>query len=272
MRSFLGIAREPVFSPGKVEADRAIIESVGAVLRNHGHRVEIVSAEETLSTPRPGTMVFTMAQGSSALATLRRWEEGGIAVVNSVESVLHCHRHRMIDRFRRARVAAPESVVLFTDHADELPGWIEESGAWLKRGDVHATEADDVAFVDGRVAAIDALRRFRGRGIGQAVLQRHVEGVVIKFYAVADRVLAWYPPAETRLTLTPPQISELGTLANAGARSLGLDVYGGDCIATAEGDLQLIDLNDWPSYAPCRAAAAEAIAVYLEEPTESSES
>jgi hypothetical protein len=40
-------------------------------------------------------------------------------------------------------------------------------------------------------------------------------------------------------------------------------VYGGDAIATADGDLVLLDLNAWPSFALYRDEAAPAIAAYL---------
>ena len=52
-------------------------------------------------------------------------------------------------------------------------------------------------------------------------------------------------------------------LAEAGAGALELEVFGGDCVRDIERRLWLIDLNDWPSYAPCRFGAAEAIASYL---------
>jgi D-alanine-D-alanine ligase-like ATP-grasp enzyme len=47
------------------------------------------------------------------------------------------------------------------------------------------------------------------------------------------------------------------------AGALGLEIYGGDCIATASGELVLIDLNAWPSFALFREEAASAIAAYL---------
>jgi len=47
------------------------------------------------------------------------------------------------------------------------------------------------------------------------------------------------------------------------AGALGLEIYGGDCIATAAGKLVLIDLNAWPSFALFREEAASAIAAYL---------
>ena len=41
---------------------------------------------------------------------------------------------------------------------------------------------------------------------------------------------------------------------------LHVEVYGGECIVDEEGTIRLIDFNDWPSFAPCREAAAPHIA------------
>ncbi|MDE6457709.1 MAG: hypothetical protein K2L31_03810 [Muribaculum sp.] len=41
---------------------------------------------------------------------------------------------------------------------------------------------------------------------------------------------------------------------------LDVKVYGGDCIVSPEGDIRIIDFNDWPSFAPCRMDAAPHIA------------
>jgi hypothetical protein len=40
-------------------------------------------------------------------------------------------------------------------------------------------------------------------------------------------------------------------------------VYGGDAIATASGELVLLDVNAWPSFALYRDEASAAIAAYL---------
>jgi hypothetical protein len=47
------------------------------------------------------------------------------------------------------------------------------------------------------------------------------------------------------------------------AAALGLEIYGGDCIVTRAGEIVLIDLNAWPSFALFREEAASAIAAYL---------
>jgi glutathione synthase/RimK-type ligase-like ATP-grasp enzyme len=267
MSRFLGIARAAVFSPGKVDADRLILEAVAAALRRHGHEVHVVSEEHDLSQPRPGTIVFTMAQADRSLAVLREWERAGVRVINSVAGVLNCHRHRMLDCLRRAGVAMPETVLLEGVPA-AWPSWLERNGGWLKRGDVHATEADDVVHVTSASVATDALARFAARGITRAVIQRHVEGPVVKFYAVGGELIGCYRSTTERAALSPPHVAQLQALAYSGARALGLDVYGGDCVVSATEGMQLIDLNDWPSYAPCRNEAAVAIARHLETQSE----
>jgi hypothetical protein len=263
MTAFLGIAREPVFSPGKVDADRAILEAVADALRARGHEVTVTDADALPDRPGRGTTVFTMAQGPEALGLLREWEADGLRVVNSVAGVLNTHRHRMCKRLADAGVGAPETVLVSTAAPDRWPAWLDVDGGWLKRGDVHATAAGDVRYVVGAGAASAGTAALAARGIPRAVLQRHVAGVVVKFYAVADAFLAWYPPPGSPVSLTPRQTHALEALVARAARTLRLEVFGGDVVIGADG-FRLIDLNDWPSYAPCRPAAARAIASRLE--------
>lgn len=273
MSGFLGIARERVFSPGKVDADRLILEAVADALRRRGRRVQLVSAEEVLPTPTGQTTVFTMSQGARVLARLQEWQRDGIRMINSVESILNCHRHRLFDLLNRTEARIPESHSLSTraEGTDVWPPWLDTDGGWVKRGDVHATEAGDVVFVRSAAGAAATLTRFRVRGIARAVLQRHVEGVVLKFYAVGGRLLSWYPAPGSPPVLAPDRVAELRALADSVGRALELEVYGGDCVAGVNGALHLIDVNDWPSYAPCRAVGAEAIASQLEALNEASD-
>jgi hypothetical protein len=250
---FLGIARERVYSPGKVEADRAILDAVADRLRAT-HRVRVVSADEPLPEVTPPTAVFAMCQGPAALATLRRWEAAGVRVINSVAGIENTHRRRMLAAFERAGVRHPESRLVATREPGELPAWID-AGAWIKRGDVHATEPDDVVQVRDSAAARAALAAMQRRGIGSALVQRHVDGAVFKFYAVRGTFFAAFPADGAGAAMR--------TLAEEGAAALDLEVFGGDCVRDRQANLWLIDLNDWPSYGACRIGAAEAIASYL---------
>jgi hypothetical protein len=56
-------------------------------------------------------------------------------------------------------------------------------------------------------------------------------------------------------------------VAFAAARRLGLDVFGGDVALPDPDHPVLIDLNDWPSFAPFRDEAARHIAGYVHDTT-----
>jgi hypothetical protein len=98
-------------------------------------------------------------------------------------------------------------------------------------------------------------------------LQEHVPGPVLKFYGVADGRFFRFYDAESGPTGPRPDVDEqrLREMAFTAARCLGLDVFGGD-VALPEPDAPvLIDLNDWPSFAPYRDEAARHIANYLQD-------
>ena len=257
---FFGIARERVFSPGKVEDDRAILEAVAAQL-SATSRVRLVSADDPLPSVAPATRVFAMCQGPAALATLRSYEASGVRVVNSAAAIESTHRHRLLRAFERHGIAQPAGQLVRTDDPDSLPAWVD-GGAWLKRGDVHATEPEDVVRVADRSAARAGLLAMQRRGIAVALVQQHVDGDVFKFYAVRGRFFACFAAADAA-GASPGTDGAMQRLAEAGAAAVGLEVFGGDCVRDCQQNLWLIDLNDWPSYARCRFGAAQAIASYL---------
>ena len=258
---FLGIARERVYSPGKVDDDRAILDAVAARLAA-SHRVAVISADHPLPAISPAPTVFAMCQGPAALETLQRWEASGVRVINSSGAIANTHRRRMLAAFERHGIAHPPSRLLHTDAPGLLPDWVD-AGAWIKRGDVHATEPDDVVRVDGDAAARAALAAMQRRGITAALVQRHVDGEVFKFYAVRARFFFCFAPIGSDAGLAPADETTIRGLAEAAAAALHLEVFGGDCVRDRQCNLWLIDLNDWPSYARCRFGAAEAIASYL---------
>ena len=55
-------------------------------------------------------------------------------------------------------------------------------------------------------------------------------------------------------------LDHLKDLCHRACQELQVVVYGGDCIVTPEGEIFIIDFNDWPSFAPCRNQAAPHIA------------
>ncbi len=272
MSRFLGITREPEFSPGKVDDDRAILEMTAARLRELGQAVEVCGADDDeWPAPADGTVVFTMAQGLRALDRLQHWEARGVRIVNRPEGILNCQRYRTVAAFAGTDLAFPETVLLATGAAAHVPSWVSAAGAWIKRGDVHATEADDVVYVVDADAARNALQRFHTRGIVTAAVQRHIAGTVLKFYAVRGRFFHCVPPPAGG-EIPMEVVRGIDALGRRAADILKVEVYGGDCVVGVNGALTLIDLNDWPSYASCRARAAGGIAAHLLAQTVATES
>jgi len=260
---FLGIAREAVFSPGKVDADAGILHAVGDCLRVAGHDVRVVAVDAALHlSPSATTVVFAMCQGDSALALLRRWDHAGARVINRPSAIHDSQRWRTIPLLRRAHIPFPETMICAaTSTAADLVA-DSDFPLWIKRGDVHATQADDVVFAASRAVLLDIVINFEARGIERIALQRHVPGTVIKFYAVANGFFHCVQP----VTPQPLERSTLDAIEQVGRRAaaaVGLEVYGGDCVVADDGAIALIDLNDWPSYGPCRAQAAAAIAAHI---------
>jgi hypothetical protein len=263
MSRFLGITREPVFSPGRVADDSAILHLVADALRHQGHTVAVVGGDdEHWPEPVADTIVFAMCQGPHALERMQGWEARGVRIVNRPEGILNCQRHRTVPALVQAGTAFPESLLVETAAVAALPDWIAERGAWVKRGDVHAMESDDVVFADSVDAVRGALRRFRERRVERAVVQRHVAGAVLKFYAVRGRFFHCVLPQGSAAP-APDALRRIDALGQHAAQVLNVEVYGGDCVYSANGAVTLIDLNDWPSYVPCRSQAAREIVGYL---------
>ncbi|HEV8266649.1 MAG TPA: hypothetical protein VGR00_00375, partial [Thermoanaerobaculia bacterium] len=216
--------------------------------------------------------VFVMCERLVALETLRRYEEAGATVVNGVGGIRNTYRDLTIQRFEKDGVPFPRSVLVESAAPLEGEGFALANGSpcWLKRGDVHATEADDVVFVKDARAAKEALGTFSRRGIARAVLQEHVPGDLIKFYGVGTGAegeeppwFVWFYHRGQELAGHRFDEGELSGAARRAAASLSLVVFGGDAIATPSGRIVVIDLNAWPSFALYRPIASERIAAHL---------
>ena len=261
MRLF-GVYRERVFSPGKVAEDAAILEAALEKLSLLGHEFHLVRPEALPGTQVDGPCVLTMAQSPRALARLEELESRGTMVINSVTSVRSCFREPLIRLLQEAGLPLPRSRTVGLDGAEEEIPSTMAFPCWIKRGDVHAMEAGDVAKVASHGELSEALRHFRDRRIGTLLVQEHVEGEVIKFYGVGSSGFF-----SAFVTATGEEITsdsgELCGIARGAAKAAGLDIYGGDAIVTPEHSLTLIDLNDWPSFSRCRESAATGIARYV---------
>jgi hypothetical protein len=265
-----GIFREQAHSPGRETDDSEILRLTGKHLEARGFRVLIQSPEEiTWPSVEHPHGVFFMCERLEILGHLRELAARGIPLVNAPDAVLNTYRDRMIALLEEAGVAFVDSRLVATSDADVTPAGLP---VWVKRGDVHNTQEGDVAFAASTDAVRAALAGFAARGITQAVLQPHVEGDLVKFYGIGgnarpDGTPAWFRSfyhKNQTLRGYPLDPVALGRAVRRAAAALGLEVYGGDAIATASGRIVMLDLNAWPSFALYREEAAERIAEHLE--------
>ena len=260
MTRLLGIYREQECSPGRHRSNDAwLLEAVAERLRAR-FAVDLTTIDRAASLRGPAALVFSMCQARASLETLLRWELDGTSLVNSPRAALNTHRDRLPSMMKAAGIPFPATRLVDTARGVWQP---DHQGAplWLKRGDVHASIAADVQRVDSRDGLVQGLAEFASRGIRLAALQEHLEGDEIKFYGVRGSFFHWLYPGDSHGY--PVNRVALGRLAADAAAAAGLDIYGGDVIVSPTGTLTLIDLNDWPSFAPCREEAADAVARHL---------
>jgi hypothetical protein len=256
----IGLYRERELSPGRHRSnDALLLEQVAHVLREHGFPVALMTIEAAATDRPKSSLIFSMCQGPRALRLLIDWESDGVRLVNSPRGSLNSYRDRLPALMNNAGIAFPPTRLVST--ADGM-GVDVNGGVWLKRGDVHASVRADVQWVDSVDRLQAGLREFAARGIAHAAIQQHRSGDEIKFYGVSGGgFFHWFYPGDTQGY--PLNARRLRALAEKAARAAGLDIFGGDVIVQPDGELVLIDLNDWPSFAPCRDRASEAIAQHL---------
>lgn len=269
-----GIFRELAHSPGRETDDALILRETARRLEERGYEVELATAEDVVAEP-PGTepppFLFVMCERLPILERLAAWEARGSCAVNPSAGIRNTYRDRTAAIFAGAGVPFPASTLVSTSDAAPLSpsGGRDLKGLWIKRGDVHATEADDVVRAAGTDEALEALAALGRRGVSRALLQEHVPGDLVKFYGVGDAARSewfeWFYHRDQVLARHPFDPALLEKTARRAAAALGLEVWGGDAIVGADGIPAVIDLNAWPSFALYRERAAAAIAAHLAE-------
>ena len=261
--TFAGIRRKTEFSPNHVVNDSLIIQRTGEALQQLGAVVRVYDEADIVTEPVTERYVFSMAQGPAGTAALIQTVGDKALIINSPESVLNCYRTNMVHILPKAGIPFPQSVVVdIRRGVDGLPAEFLSRKAWVKRGDVHAVHKEDVTLAYTNEEKLTILKEFHRRGIDKAVLQDHLIGDTVKFYALREsEFFYWY--YLNGVYHTPFDQTLLSTLAARSANALGLFVFGGDAIIAPDGAITIIDINDWPSFAPIRDEASRHIAQLL---------
>jgi len=265
-RKCWGIYREAAHSPGRIDDDRAILQSVAKALKARGFTVELVSPDVEFKTHFPN--IFAMCERGAVLDRLRAAEKTGSIVVNSTDAIRNTYRQRMVELFTRHHVSAPASQIIASNASTPRP----PSAIWVKRYDFHATQSSDVMYAASEKGWQEALHRFATRGIPFVVAQEHVPGDLVKFYGLRNALASlesnwfeWFYHRDKGMLGYSFDPSYLRRTAFAAAAALGLEIFGGDAIIRANGDPVIVDVNAWPSFARYRDRAAQLIADHLSE-------
>ncbi len=257
----IGIYREPEFSPGKVQADAAILDASLAELAREGVEVEALTPSQFLDRPEIGAdLVLAMCQSEAALRRLAEVERAGAVAINSALAIRNCYRDLLAPGLERAGVPTPVGALIRTDERLDqraLGGVDLDQPVFVKRGDLHALGADDVQRAVGRADVEDKLRGLARKGVRRAYVQQEYRGAVVKFYGVSGG--SYFTVISSDGELPEIAMRELSEAAHKASAALGLEAWGGDAVIN-EDCFAIIDFNDWPSFSKVRHDAARAIA------------
>lgn len=255
-----GIFRAGQFSPNHVGSDAGILELVAAMLRRRGIQVNLYSEDQFIALGIANEqIVMTMCRDKRSLSRLHQLELEGRQVINSSFGITQCIPENMARCLANIDVARPDCLIVETnENVRTLLQKLDMSQCWIKRGDSPMMHKEDLTYVRHGEEAAEILREYFIRDIFTAVVTRHTPGAKLKFYGVegTDFFDYLFPMNEQ----TPLDTQALRETCSKAAQALGLIVYGGDAIVDpVTGQFKLLTVNDWPSFSPCRDAAAKAI-------------
>ncbi len=269
-----GIMRAGAYSPNHIGNDAAIFNAVAEQLRKRGCIVTVYSEEQFNSGLVKERIILNMCREQQSIKRLQEMEDDGCIVINSGYGIENCTRERMTRILMGHGIPYPDSIIVNTNEA--VFGELKNAGinnCWIKRGDFHAMHKEDVSYVRHAEEAQEVLQEYFFRGIKRAVINKHLVGDLIKFYGMyGSPFFFWFYPFDdghSKYGLEAINgkskgidfdIEYLKSICNQAAEALDVKIYGGDCIVSPEGDIRIIDFNDWPSFAPCRNEAAPFIA------------
>ena len=257
------IARNPIDSPNMTANDAAILQCVTAALAQRG--AEVISIGDDEEIPAGTQVVCTMSRTAATLERLRQAREQGIIVVNTPQAIANCSRRRFMEILRRNDIPQPPFKTV--NDATEIDGNIFP--CWIKKADGWSCHKDDVSYSQTTKEATATIEEMASRGITAYIQMQHCPGDIIKFYGIGNNFFHYCYPASGKFGKEVINgktkyhhfdNAKLRSIAQKAALAIGLQIYGGDAIVTPQGDIFIIDINDFPSFTAIRETAAIEIA------------
>lgn len=269
-----GIMRAGAYSPNHIGNDAAIFNVVAEHLRKRGCIVNVYSEEQLIAGNVTEDVIVNMCREQKSIAILQKMEDEGKIVINSGYGIENCTRERMTRILLGSNIPYPESLMVNTNEG--IKDALAKAGfsqCWIKRGDFHAMHKEDVSYVRHPEEAQEVLQEYFLRGISRAVINKHLVGDLVKFYGVQGTpFFFWFYPFDLGHSKYGHEaingksqgiefnVEKMREICQKASEVLDVKIYGGDCIVSPDGDIRIIDFNDWPSFAPCRVDAAPHIA------------
>jgi glutathione synthase/RimK-type ligase-like ATP-grasp enzyme len=261
-----GITRSRKYSPNHEINDRLIITKTADQLKLMNVEVSLYEEDSFDETAIKENIIFSMVRGFEGLTKLNRIVKLGRLIINHPVSVINCYRYNLIKYVKKHKIPFPKSILVQTKN--NLNGYLKKfrrKDLWIKRGDVHSMQKEDVVYAGSDYeSVVNILKAFNTRNILNAIIQEHINGDTVKFYAVTNtEFFHWY-----YIDGNPGNkfdIKRLKEIAGHAASLFNLHIYGGDAVILPDGKIIIIDLNDWPSFAPIRDEASYHIAKLIYE-------
>lgn len=266
--------RAGAYSPNHIGNDAAILNGVVEQLRKRGCDVKVYSEDNLNQGVVDEDVIVNMCREPQSISLLQEYERKGKLVINSGFGIENCQRERMTRLLIGNGVPYPDSLIVDTNVS--VVKKLRDAnfkGAWIKRGDGAAMHREDVSYVRHEEEAQEVLHEYFLRGISRAVINKHLPGDLIKFYGVAGTdFFYWFYPFDEGHSKYGLEVingksrglkfslEHFKSICDKASEVLDVMVYGGDCVVDENGDVRIIDFNDWPSFAPCRDQAAPIIA------------
>lgn len=255
------VKRASEFSPNMEEKDAAILDAVKAELEISGHHTTTCSEKDLPRSFKGIDMILHMARSGTALDWLGKAEAEGIRVLNSAISLKNLSRRKLLSLSQGTGTSTAPFCLC---ERGDIP-----YPCWWKRDDRISQACDDVVLLhdEREWKAVEA------RGITDFIIEQHIKGDLIKFYSITGTdFFYWCHPTFSKFGKEVENgkvagykfcTEKLKKEADKLATAAGLTIYGGDAIVDCEGHFYIIDMNDWPSFSPCREEAARFISGLL---------
>lgn len=277
------VYRSHEHSPNLTDADSRIINAASIKLQERGYAIHRYTEAQFIETDITEQAIINMCRKPRSIEKLCRLEAEGKTVINSGHAIRKCTKRKLWEISTANNIETPATVIVgSTDTTLPFSGTFRP--CWLKLPDESVTDKDDIIYAGTPAEYREALTRYHSRAITEVLVCEHLEGDLLKFYAVSgDRYLYTLYPKQSGYSkfgyeannsdvkFYPYKTERLKEICNIMSRETGITVFGGDCIITPDGKINIIDLNDWPSFSPCAEEASEAIAAAVAETIETTQ-